>query len=174
MPIMHARYGRPKSNGVDDCHKLEGIAALLSADAALKPTIAIHSRHRLPDTDRKSHSQEERPCAHSNRAPRSHRRGGFLPGAHTTQPIPAALIALPTETIATEPAYRLPQPPLPAITSEFVPCRVQAAIEQHAVPGRHRLQLPAVASVPQAQLAAGACTITAPTMPRKPLTPLLH
>jgi len=173
MPIMHALVGRPRSSGVEDGSKLEGIAALLAADAAVKPTAAI----RLPcraNRDRNSHSHGKHPCALSNGALRSDLRAPVAISTHAAQPIPAACFALPTETIATEPVYRLPQPPLSAITREFVLSRVQAAIEQHAVPIRHWLQRPAVAPVSQARLAAGACAITATTMPRKPLTPLLH
>jgi len=173
MPIMHALVGRPRSSGVEDGPKLEGIAALLAADAAMKPTAAI----RLPgraNRDHNSHSHGKHPGTLSNGALRSDQRASIAASTHAAQPIPAACFALPTETIAAEPVYRLPQPPLPAITREFVLSRVQAAIEQHAVPIRHWLQRPAVAPVSQARLAAGACAITATTMPRKPLTPLLH
>lgn len=174
MPIMHALVGRPRSSGVEDGSKLEGIAALLAADAAMTPTAAI----RLPgraNRDHNSHSHGKHPDTLSNDALRCcHQRAPIAASTHATQPIPAACFALPTETIATEPVYRLPQPPLSAITREFVLSRVQAAIEQHAVPIRHWLQRPAIAPVSQARLAAGACAITATTMPRKPLTPLLH
>ena len=37
MPITSARYGRPKGTGVDDSRQLESLAALLTANPALKP-----------------------------------------------------------------------------------------------------------------------------------------
>ena len=168
MPIMHARYRHSKGSGI------EGIAALLAADAAVKPTTVVRPLYRpSANADFSPHSHGKHPCALSNGAPCHARCARLAACSHIAQPVPAASIALPAKTIAIEPTHRLPQPPLSVVTCEFVLRGVRAAIEQHAVPTRHWLQRPAVASVPQAQLAAGACTITAP-MPRKPPTPLLH
>ena len=175
MPIMHARFERLKGSGFAGNARLEGVAALLPADAAGTPATAMHPlRRSSANLGDNSPFYGKHRCARSNGATLFVLRVRTAARFQTAQPIPAAAIALPTETIVTEPAHRLPQPPLSAITHAFVPCRVRAAIEQPAVPARHWLQRPAVASVPRAQLAAGACTITATTMPRKPLTPLLH
>ncbi len=43
MLTTTARYGRPKGTGVDDSRQLESLAALLTANPALKPTTAIRS-----------------------------------------------------------------------------------------------------------------------------------
>jgi len=169
MPIMRVGFGRPKCSDVEDRRKLGGEGALLAADNAAKPTPAICSLHRASAiSDRNSHSPGDYARALSNGASRSYWRGGVAAYSHSKHQVPAASIGLPTETIATEPVHRLPQPPLLAIHREFVLRKVRAAIEQHAVPARHWLRLPAVASAPQAQLAAGACTIAARTIPRKP------
>lgn len=40
---MTARYGQPKSSGLDDRQQLTSIAALMAADPRLKPTTAIRS-----------------------------------------------------------------------------------------------------------------------------------
>jgi len=194
MPIMHARYGRPKGSGVDDSQKLESIAALLAANPGLKPTTAIRSlgidnpsiirrlrdkfradqARLLANANRNSRSNGQNiSAAHLARAACSHPRMPLGTRALTAQPIPAAPIALPVETVAAEPAHALPQPPLLAITCDLGLWAVQAATEQHAVLAQHWLQLPAVASVLRAQLAVGAFIIAA-TTPRKPLKPLLH
>ena len=43
MQTASARYGRPKGTGLDDCKRLESIAAALVADPKLKPTTAIRA-----------------------------------------------------------------------------------------------------------------------------------
>ena len=124
MPITSARYGRPKGTGVDDSRQLESLAALLTANPALKPTTAIRSLgvedpsviRRLRD---KFRMDQARLMADARRDLRTNPRSPARPGptrpasrrplASVRTHVPPAPPAMP-ETIATA----APAPPQPA------------------------------------------------------------
>ena len=187
MPITSARYGRPKGTGVDDSRQLESLAALLTANPALKPTTAIRSLgvedpsviRRLRDKFRMDQARlmaDARRDVRTN--PRTHARSGPTgpasrrPLASVRTRIPAAPTATPEETIATA-AHALPQPPLLAVCYDFGLWAVGSAMEQQMVLAQHWLRLPAIEMAMRGQLAIGAFVVAAST-PRKPMKPRIH
>jgi hypothetical protein len=187
MPTMHARYGRPKGSGVDDSRQLQSLAALLTANPALKPTTAIRSLgvenpsaiRRLRD---KFHADQARLMADARCS--FHTQGGTLRrpdpiqsaarrplAASVRTPIPAANDVAPEVAAAT--AHTTAQQPLPAIWCDLGLWVVTKAMEQQAVLARHWLQLPAFEIAARGQLAVGAFMVAAMT-PRKPLKPRIH
>ncbi|MEO8421157.1 MAG: hypothetical protein ABI457_08185 [Hyphomicrobium sp.] len=188
MLTTTARYGRPKGTGVDDSRQLESLAALLTANPALKPTTAIRSLgvedpsviRRLRDKFRMDQTRlmaDARRDFHTN--PRTHARPGPArlasrrPLASMRTHIPAApTTATPQETIATA-ASALPQPPLLAVCYDFGLWAVSTAIEQQMVLAQHWLRLPTIDMAMRGQLAIGAFVVAAST-PRKPMKPRIH
>jgi hypothetical protein len=187
MPITSARYGRPKGTGVDDSRQLESLAALLTANPALKPTTAIRSLgvenpsviRRLRDKFRMDQARlmaearrdlRTNPCSHARPGPT--RSASRRPLAGLRNHFPAAPMATPDETIATA-AHALPQPPLLAVCYDFGLWAAGAAIEQQMVLAQHWLRLPTIEMAMRGQLAIGAFIVAAST-PRKPMKPRIH
>lgn len=188
MLTTTARYGRPKGTGVDDSRQLESLAALLTANPALKPTTAIRSLgvedpsviRRLRDKFRMDQARlmaDARRDFHTN--PRTHacpgpaRLASRRPLASMRTHIPAApTTATPRETIATA-ASALSQPPLLAVCYDFGLWAVSTAIEQQMVLAQHWLRLPTIDMAMRGQLAIGAFVVAAST-PRKPMKPRIH
>ena len=187
MPITSARYGRPKGTGVDDSRQLESLAALLTANPALKPTTAIRSLgvenpsviRRLRDKFRMDQARLMADARRDFRTnPRTHARPGPTrpasrrPLASVRTHIPAAPMAKPEETIAAA-AHALPQPPLLAVCYDLGLWAVGTAIEQQMVLAQHWLRLPTIEMAMRGQLAIGAFVVAAST-PRKPMKPRIH
>jgi len=187
MPITTARYGRPKGTGVDDSRQLESLAALLTANPALKPTTAIRSLgvedpsviRRLRD---KFRMDQARLMADARRDLRTNPRSLARPGparpasrrplASIRTHVPAAPPAMPLETIVTA-AHAPPQPPLLAVCCDFGLWAVDTAIEQQMVLAQHWLRLPMIEMAMRGQFAIGAFIVAAST-PRKPMKPRIH
>jgi len=185
MPTTSTRYGRPKGTGVDDSRQLESLAALLTANPALKPTTAIRSLgvedpsviRRLRDKFRMDQARLMADARRDFRTnPRSHARSGAArpasrrPLTSMRTHIPASPPAAPNETIATAAP---PQPPLLAVCCDLGLWAVDTAIEQQMVLAQHWLRLPVIEMAMRGQFAIGAFIVAAST-PRKPMKPRIH